>query len=335
MTRRRAWSLPSVLLLACTTSPQDPAEHCPAREEIECAEDVGGVLPLVIEGTTVGRADGFGGSRCGIGGGIAVEDAAFRWTAPYAGTFQFSTEGSSIDTILSVRQGSCTGREMRCSSPGDGAPSTLTLELEECETVTVVVDGRDATDVGAFTLRITSTEVDCGDGEDEDRDGLTDCDDSDCAGDSWCESPHEPGDWPAEWAAFERGVLEAVNRVRAEGATCGGEPQPPASPLQRNVLLERAARGHSLDMAEQDYFSHESLDGRTFVDRIAAEGYVGSPIGENIATGYPTVEAVMNGWMNSPGHCLNIMDPTFRAIGVGYASGPGGVRWTQNFGGSP
>lgn len=325
---------PVALLLACTSSPPDLAAHCPARDEIECAVDVGGVLPLMVEGTTDDGEGGYAGSRCGLGGGVAVADAAFRWTAPFAGHFRFSTEGSSFDTILSVRRGSCAGREIVCNDDvEDGAShSALTMPLGECETVTVVVDGADATATGAFTLRITASEADCSDGRDDDQDGLIDCEDPDCAGPR-CSI--DAGDWPPAWAAFEAGVLEAVNRVRAEGAVCDGVLQAPAPLLSRDVLLEHSARLHSLDMAEQRYLSHESLDGRTLGDRVAAVGYTGSPIGENIAQGQGSVDEVMNGWMSSPGHCLNIMNPSYRVLGVGYAEveGGDGPRWTQNFGG--
>ena len=69
-------------------------------------------------------------------------------------------------------------------------------------------------------------------------------------------------------------------------------------------------------MATKNYFSHTSLDGRTFVDRINATGYAWSNIGENIAAGYSTVNAVVDGWMASDGHCANIMNPNFRDVGV-------------------
>ena len=322
------------LLLGCTGPPPDLAAHCPSRDEIECAIDVGGVLPLLEQGTTAGAEDGYSRSRCGVGGGVTVEDAAYRWTAPFDGTFRFSTEGSSFDTILSVRQGSCAGREILCNDDvEEGAThSALTLSLRECETVTVVIDGADATAVGAFTLRITASEALCSDGTDDDGDGLVDCEDSDCEGPR---CTIDSGDWPPAWATFEVGVLEAVNRVRAEGASCGGEPQPPVPALTRDVLLEHSARLHSLDMAEQRYLAHESLDGRTLADRVADAGYEGSPIGENIAQGQGSVDEVMDGWMNSPGHCTNIMSPSYRAVGVGYAEleGGDGPRWTQNFGG--
>ena len=69
-------------------------------------------------------------------------------------------------------------------------------------------------------------------------------------------------------------------------------------------------------MAVQNYFSHTSKDGRSMVDRINATGYTWSTVGENIAAGYPTVNAVVDGWMASDGHCANIMNPAFKDVAV-------------------
>lgn len=312
----------------------DPSAHCPARDPVECAEDIGGWFPQRVEGSTAMREDGYAGSACGVGGGLAVEDAAFRFTAPAAGFYRLSTEGSAFDTVLSVRRGSCAGREMVCNDDAvDGVThSALTLELAECETVTLVVDGADAVAIGDFALTVSASEHACSDGADDDGDGLVDCDDPDCAGPR-CDV--RSGDWPEDWAALERGVLEAVNARRARGAVCDGEEMPPAGPLERDVLLEDAARRHSLDMAENGYFSHTSLDGRTVQDRVRESGFEGGFVGENIAQGYATVEEVMAGWMSSPGHCRNIMDPRYELLGVGRADAGGGPYWTQNFGARP
>jgi hypothetical protein len=330
---RLACAASLAVIAGCSNEPVDAATHCPAREPIECAIDVGGRLPLSVGGSTVGAEDGYRMSRCGIGGGEAVEDAAYRWTAPRAGRYRFSTEGSAFDTTLSVRAGSCGTREMMCNDDAstDATHSIVTLDLDECETITLVVDGHDLDGVGTFALVVTSSEPLCDDGTDDDRDGLTDCDDPDCFGPR-CDIVDE--EWPDAWEELERGVLAEVNRVRAAGAVCDGVEQPPAPALERNALLEHAARLHSLDMTDQAYFSHDSLDGRTLTDRIADVGFTGPPpVGENIAWGATTAEEVMDGWMNSPGHCLNIMDPSFRTLGVGYAEGADGNRWTQDFAG--
>ena len=137
---------------------------------------------------------------------------------------------------------------------------------------------------------------------------------------------------------FENEVLALVNQRRAAGATCGGTAHPPVVALAMNANLRLAAQGHSQDMATNNYFSHTSLDGRTFVDRIRGAGYTGSgPLGENIAAGQGSPAAVVNGWMGSTGHCQNIMNGSYRSIGVGYAFRAGsqfGSYWTQTFGGS-
>ena len=139
-------------------------------------------------------------------------------------------------------------------------------------------------------------------------------------------------------AAFENEVVTLVNQRRAAGATCGGTAYPPVAPLTMNANLRLAAQLHSQDMATNNYFSHTSLDGRTFVDRIRAAGYTGSnPLGENIAAGQGSPASVVNGWMGSTGHCQNIMNGSYRAVGMGYsfrAGSPFGSYWTQTFGGS-
>jgi uncharacterized protein YkwD len=139
-------------------------------------------------------------------------------------------------------------------------------------------------------------------------------------------------------SSFEQAVLDLVNSRRAAGATCGSTTYGPAAALPLNTNLRTAARGHSQDMAANNYFSHTSLDGRTVEVRIRAAGYMGSyPLGENIAAGQSSPSSVVTGWMGSPGHCSNIMDPAFRAIGIGYAyDADSSYRhyWTMNFGGS-
>jgi len=148
--------------------------------------------------------------------------------------------------------------------------------------------------------------------------------------------PPPPPAVPAGDAALEDAVLVIVNQQRAAGAVCGTTTYPPALPLGMDANLRTAARAHSDDMGVNGYFSHTSLDGRTFSQRIRNAGYAASPIGENIAAGYPTPAAVMAGWMSSPGHCANIMSSGHRSVGVGYAyraGSPYGYYWTQDFGG--
>jgi uncharacterized protein YkwD len=129
-------------------------------------------------------------------------------------------------------------------------------------------------------------------------------------------------------------MLELVNQVRAEGAACGGTPQPVVAALAMHPILQQTARAHAADMAQNDYFAHESLDNRTPFDRMQQAGYDFSTAAENIAAGSATAEATLEQWMKSPGHCQNILRSKFVHIGVGYAfSANHQYRhvWVQNF----
>jgi uncharacterized protein YkwD len=123
-------------------------------------------------------------------------------------------------------------------------------------------------------------------------------------------------------------MLDLVNKLRSEGCNCGTNYMPPVKKLDWDYQLERAAISHSIDMNVQGYFSHTSLDGSTFADRINGTEYAGSPGGENIASGYPNEDAVFNGWLNSPGHCMNMMNANHTDIAVGRS----GNYWTMVFG---
>lgn len=100
-------------------------------------------------------------------------------------------------------------------------------------------------------------------------------------------------------------------------------------PLKVDDRVVEAARGHSTDMAERDYFSHTTPEGVGFAERMRAAGYP-SPGGENIAKGQRSAEQVMNSWMNSDGHRRNILNCGFTTIGVGLDTRA--WTWTQNFG---
>ncbi|MFW6034465.1 MAG: CAP domain-containing protein [bacterium] len=135
------------------------------------------------------------------------------------------------------------------------------------------------------------------------------------------EPPDEPADSP-DLRQLEAEVVELVDAERtAEG--CSG--------LRVDKRLEEAARGHSEDMAERDYFDHTNPDGEGPNKRAQDEGYRWWSA-ENIAMGYPTAEAVVAGWMDSAGHRKNILDCDSVATGVGVADSPRGLYWTQMFG---
>ncbi|RKS76131.1 uncharacterized protein YkwD [Actinomadura pelletieri DSM 43383] len=129
-------------------------------------------------------------------------------------------------------------------------------------------------------------------------------------------------DGSAGGSAAEAAVVALTNAERAKEG---------CKPLRVDERLVTAARRHSADMAANGYFDHTSRNGDSPWKRMEAAGY-SSPGAENIAKGYATAEAVMKGWMDSPGHRANILNCDLRAIGVGRASGSGGPLWTQDFG---
>lgn len=138
---------------------------------------------------------------------------------------------------------------------------------------------------------------------------------------------------PVVNTTYEREVVYLVNQERAKA----GLP-----PLKRSIELEEASRYHAADLAQDNYFEHDSYDrvGEQLVyvcstwDRI--QKYYPSPSAENIAGGYATPSSVMNGWMTSSGHRNNILGAYSWEIGVGYYQGGSyGSYWVQDFGRRP
>jgi uncharacterized protein YkwD len=140
--------------------------------------------------------------------------------------------------------------------------------------------------------------------------------------------------WEAEWVELEQELLVLVNEERAAGADCGSAGvMPPAPPLTMDPALQCAARMHSRDMFLRDFFDHTNPDGDGPVPRMEAAGYEGNGWGENIAGGNDSAAGTMEQWMNSDGHCSNIMNDEFSLIGVGYyTDGDNAHLWTQTFG---
>jgi uncharacterized protein YkwD len=139
-------------------------------------------------------------------------------------------------------------------------------------------------------------------------------------------NPPAPSTAPAPSGGVTTQVVTLTNAERAK-AGCG--------PLAVNATLTAVAQAHSQDMATNNYFDHNSQDGRTPFDRMTAAGYRYSTAAENIAAGQRTPQDVMTAWMNSPGHRANILNCALKQIGVGYATGSSsqyGVYWTQDFG---
>jgi uncharacterized protein YkwD len=143
--------------------------------------------------------------------------------------------------------------------------------------------------------------------------------------------------WPADWQSFEEQVLVETNLRRSKGAVCGEKSMPPAPPLSFNAELRAAARRHASDLAEHDFLSHIGSDGSRPEQRIRDAGYkTKKVIGENAAAGYPTPKIVVDEWMTSRGHCIDIMYKGFVHLGVGFVyrgNSSNQEFWVQNFGG--
>ncbi len=146
-------------------------------------------------------------------------------------------------------------------------------------------------------------------------------------------------------------LLDAINKARSVQRDCYPNDNSrgvvgPSPKLYWNNDLYASALEHSTDLAQSDTFSHYGSgtssditgDGRPsiFYERIVANGYSNYySVGENIAGGQETLEEVMEAWLDSPGHCENIMSPNYTEVGVAIvieADSTYGIYWTQNFG---
>lgn len=128
----------------------------------------------------------------------------------------------------------------------------------------------------------------------------------------------EPDD---ELNGFQSQVLHLVNEVRAEARNCGSEFFPAASPVRWDTRIEAAALAHSIDMAQNQNFSHTGTDGSTAGDRLLMQGYNWSTWGENILVGLDNAPDAIDTWIGSPGHCSIIMGTSLKEIGAGVAQG--------------
>ncbi|MCQ3000292.1 CAP domain-containing protein [Pseudomonas syringae] len=139
------------------------------------------------------------------------------------------------------------------------------------------------------------------------------------------------GDWQAEGQK----LLALINAARAQARQCGTQAVTASKPLTWNPALASAAENHSRGMANNNFFDHMDRDGRMPGDRAELAGYSGRQIGENIAAGQGSVAKVVEGWLASPGHCANLMNPAFSELGAAYAVDPksdAGIYWTGVFG---
>jgi len=129
--------------------------------------------------------------------------------------------------------------------------------------------------------------------------------------------------WEPDSIALEEEMLRLINEYRTNGSSCAG----PTHPLASHAGLNCAARLHSNDMDARDFYQHVNPDGVGPRERMEAVGYDLGPWGENILKGPTSAQEAMEGFMESPDHCSNIMSPEFTVVGIGVH----GTTWTQNF----
>lgn len=136
---------------------------------------------------------------------------------------------------------------------------------------------------------------------------------------------------PVVLDANEKAMLDLHNKQRATKKL---------KALCVHPALQKAAEAHSRDMIDKDYFSHDSQDGAKFSQRVKREGYNYRTVGENIAWGSGSLGSPDNyfkNWMNSAGHKANIMNKSYREVGIGAVTGTyknysNATMWTADFG---
>ncbi|GAA5213364.1 CAP domain-containing protein [Corallincola platygyrae] len=148
-------------------------------------------------------------------------------------------------------------------------------------------------------------------------------------------SPDTPVDYSQNRCSDDLSqVIALINEIRSQPQQCGDDDYPAVAPLTSNTLLNRAAEGHSANMANYDFFSHTGLDESTPGSRVSDQGYNWRFVAENIAAGQSSAQQVVDGWMGSPGHCRNIMSSQATEMGlacVENASTTYTRYWTQVF----
>jgi uncharacterized protein YkwD len=129
-------------------------------------------------------------------------------------------------------------------------------------------------------------------------------------------------------------VLTLVNEARSKPRRCGSKSFAAVPPVKLVDKLNDAAREHARDMAKHSMLSHSGSDGSTPAVRVTRERYTWRVVGENVASGPTTADEVVAGWLASPHHCENLMDPRYTDMGIAYTVDPkseSGVYWAQEF----
>ncbi|MCY1053837.1 CAP domain-containing protein [Nannocystis sp. SCPEA4] len=137
--------------------------------------------------------------------------------------------------------------------------------------------------------------------------------------------------WLAPWIEREDEVVALVNAERAAGADCRSAGKfAPAEPLAVEPRVHCAARKHSQDMGERDFFDHVNPDGEGLQARLQHAGYPAELFGENIAAGTIDPAFTVEEWLEDDEFCAILMTPDYVHVGIGFYEGPGSLTyyWT-------
>ncbi|MBR7070962.1 MAG: sporulation protein [Clostridia bacterium] len=172
------------------------------------------------------------------------------------------------------------------------------------------------------TLCGTGNNNSCGQGKPIGNDTKTDAGEAADQKENTVSPPRQDGTVSGNTAVseYEKAVVDLVNDIRQQHGLAA---------LKLNVELSAVARTKSADMSAKKYFSHTSPTYGSPFDMMKSFGISYRTAGENIAMGYASPQAVVDGWMNSDGHRANILNASFTQIGVGYVAN--GHYWTQMF----
>lgn len=138
-----------------------------------------------------------------------------------------------------------------------------------------------------------------------------------------------------ELTEHKQEMLSLINEARSQSRQCGNQQFVAVDALAWSCRLEAAAQSHSQDMAKNNYFSHTGPEGVGIQQRVTSHGYEWQAVGENIAAGHASASAVVNGWLESPGHCRNIMSDAFTEMGMAEAHNSESkysTYWTKTLG---
>jgi len=134
---------------------------------------------------------------------------------------------------------------------------------------------------------------------------------------------------------FKQTMVELINAARVEATMCGNLQLPSVGALTWNDQLAAAAVAHATDMTTHNFFNHTGTDGLGVSERADTAGYEWRAVGENIAAGQISVDEVHTSWMESDGHCKNVMNSLFTEVGAACKEDPDtffGTYWVVVFG---